>query len=108
MNLPRPLKLAILALTLWPPLYMVAFFAILIAAPTTVPFSVLFTLHVATMAVQMGLLVFYLVHLFKSPSVDRDKRTLWGITLFLGAPIAMPIYWFTHVWPETDHGMIDP
>jgi hypothetical protein len=62
-------------------------------------FDLIFRVHVGTMAIQALLMIVYIVHLFRTSHVERDKRALWGIALFCGAPIAMPIYWFTHVWP---------
>lgn len=41
----------------------------------------------------VGLLVFYLVDLFRNPNVPAESRTLWAVVLFLGNIVAMPIYW---------------
>ena len=105
MNIPRPLKLVILVLTLWQPLYIAAFMAMAFTGGAFAPhseasFDVLMHVHMATMIASIVLLVFYIVHVFKARSVASDKRALWGITLFCAAPIAMPIYFFAHVWPE--------
>jgi hypothetical protein len=100
MTLSRPIKILLLALTLWVPIYMIAFMAMMFSPVLTDHFDLLFGVHTATMVVQALLLLVYIVHLFKASSVERDKRALWGISLFCGAPIAMPIYWFTHIWPE--------
>jgi hypothetical protein len=86
---------------LWPPLYMVAF--VLMVSSSSFMFESFHTLmvvHGATMLVSVLLLVFYVVHLFKTDHVARDQKALWGVALFLGSPIAMPIYWFVHVWPD--------
>jgi hypothetical protein len=100
MTLSRPIKILLLAMTLWVPIYMIAFMAMMFSPLMIENFDVLFRVHVGTMAIQALLLLVYIVHLFKSSHVERDKRALWGISLFCGAPIAMPIYWFTHIWPE--------
>ena len=102
MNIPRPLKILLLALTLWQPLYIVAFMVMVMtgAPPSEAGFDTLMMVHMATMVANIALLVLYVVHVFKAQSVASDKRALWGIALFLGAPIAMPIYFFAHVWPE--------
>jgi hypothetical protein len=43
--------------------------------------------------------VAYVVHAWRSPRIDKDQRTLWVLVLLLGAPIAMPIYWWLYVRP---------
>jgi hypothetical protein len=98
MNIPKPLKLVLLALTLWVPIYMV-WFVTMGMGLATVDWDLLFALHTGTMAVSAVLMIVYIVHLFKAPSMDSGKKALWGITLFCGAPIAMPIYFFAHIWP---------
>jgi len=110
MNIPRPLKLLVFVLTMWVPLYMVGFMVMIAGGgPSSIGgFETLFRLHTATMIVELLLLVFYVVHVFKARTIASDKRALWGIALFMGAPIAMPIYFALHVWPEpapwgTDH-----
>jgi hypothetical protein len=102
MNIPRSLKVLLLGLTIWQPVYIVAFMAIVMMGTvgSLESLQTLMTVHMATMVASIGLLIFYIVHLFKAPSIPSDKRALWGIALFMGAPIAMPIYFFTHVWPE--------
>jgi hypothetical protein len=100
MTLSRPIKILLLALTLWVPIYMLAFMAMMFSSIMFEHFDVMFRVHMGTMGIQAVLLLVYVVHLFKSSSVERDKRALWGISLFCGAPIAMPIYWFTHIWSD--------
>jgi len=100
MTLSSPIKLLLLALTFWVPLYMVGFMMMMFVPVMHEHFDAVFRVHMATMGIQALLLLVYVAHLFKTPHVERDKRALWGITLFCAAPIAMPIYWFTHVWPD--------
>jgi hypothetical protein len=50
------------------------------------------------MFIMIGLLVFYIVHLFKNPAIAGDRRALWAVVLFLGSIIAMPVYWFLYIW----------
>ena len=52
------------------------------------------------MALIVGLLVFYITHLFRTDSVANDKKALWAIVLFLGNVIAMVVYWFLYIWPS--------
>lgn len=104
MYIPKFVKLVVLVLTLWVPLYMLGFFA-LMTSPTLIAFDTLFALHAFTMLVEMVLLLFYVVHLFKTKHVEAGKKALWGISLFGGGPIAMPIYWFVHLWPDSPWAM---
>jgi hypothetical protein len=100
LNIPKPLKVLLLALTLWPPLYAIWFIVMMVTHLASKNFEIVMLLHVLTMLLSVVLLVVYVVHLFKTDHVPRDRKTLWAVTLFLGAPIAMPAYWFAHVWPE--------
>jgi hypothetical protein len=44
------------------------------------------------------LMVIYIVNVFKNDRVDKDKKVLWAIVLFMGSMIAMPIYWYLYIW----------
>lgn len=48
----------------------------------------------------LGLVVFYLIHIFQNNFIDREKRFLWISILFLLNGIAMPAYWYIHIWNE--------
>jgi hypothetical protein len=84
---------------------MIAFFAIVFtgvfthSAPDVDSFHVLFRVHMATMILSVGLLVFYVVHLFKV-QLPADQRIMWALVIFFLGPLAMPFYFFNHVWPE--------
>lgn len=61
-------------------------------------FDVLIRLHVAMALLTFCLLVFYIVHLFRTPFVESDKKALWGIVLIFGSVLAMVVYWALYVW----------
>ncbi|GBC79131.1 hypothetical protein EG19_06335 [Thermoanaerobaculum aquaticum] len=96
--------------TLWPFLYMFLFFAtivILITSAAAKPqpsqdmpllFGGIFIMHIATMLEIMGLLVVYIVHLFKTDRVPQDQKALWAVVIFLGNVLAMPVYWYLYIW----------
>ena len=105
----KPGKVALGAATLWPFLYMVIFFGFIFSSilfsPGTGPgfpaaFAVLFALHIFTMLLIMGLSIFYIVDVFRNNRVDKDKKALWAVVIFLGNMIAMPIYWYLYIWKE--------
>jgi hypothetical protein len=98
--------------TLWPFLYMVFFFLVVFSSvffmnssrgPESGPpllFLVIFPLHLLTMLGIIGLSIFYIVNVFRNDRVDKDKKVLWAVVLFLGNMIAMPIYWYLYIWKE--------
>jgi hypothetical protein len=71
-------------------------------------FPVLILAHFCTMIIMIGLLVFYIVHVFKNPALAGDKRTLWAVVLFFGGIVAMPVYWFLYVWRIPDVAVSPP
>jgi hypothetical protein len=100
MKLSTPTKVLIAGATLWLPIYMIAFFAFMFTGTFDSPgaFDVLWRVHMATSLLSVGLLAFYVVHLFKTPAAGGDNRVLWALTLFFFGPFAMPIYFFKYVW----------
>ncbi len=63
-------------------------------------FMILIPLHLLTMLLIMGLTVFYMVNVFRNNRVEKDKKVLWAVVLFMGSIIAMPIYWYLYIWRE--------
>ncbi|HTS83254.1 MAG TPA: hypothetical protein VMH40_21840 [Myxococcaceae bacterium] len=66
--------------------------------------GLVFGLHCLTMAWVAGLLVVYIVDVFRNPRVRNEQKALWAVVLFLGNVFAMPVYWSLHVWPEPASG----
>ena len=48
----------------------------------------------------MALTIYYMVNVFRNDQVDKDKKVLWAVVLFMGNMIAMPIYWYLYIWKE--------
>ena len=107
----KPGKMVLGAATLWPFVYMFIFFGFIISSILFMPgqpstrafpvfFAVIFVLHIFTMLLTMGLTIFFIVDVFKNVRVDKDKKVLWAIVIFLGNMIAMPIYWYLYIWKE--------
>jgi hypothetical protein len=57
--------------------------------------------HMGMMMVMFALLAFYIVFLFKTNAVRTEMKALWAIVLFFGGPIAMPIFWYLYIWPDS-------
>jgi len=46
----------------------------------------------------LGLFVFYIVHIIRNSSLDTEKRILWIVVVFFAHGVALPIYWYIHIW----------
>ena len=96
--------------TIWPVVYFVLFIFLFFTAiafrPGPAPpgsgtqpaFVVLVAVHLLTMLLIMGLTIFYIVDIFRNDRVDKDKKVLWAVVIFMGNAIAMPIYWYLYFW----------
>ena len=102
------LKLLLGLVSLWPIAYLLLFFVVIFATEFFMPGSgqpgpppliaLILPLHFLTMLVVLALLVFYIVNVFKNDQVEKDKKALWAIVLFMGSMIAMPVYWYLYIW----------
>jgi hypothetical protein len=109
----KSMKILLGLATLWPFLYMILFFVFIFSAIIFMPnsgseesgpplfFVVIFPLHLLTMLWIMALTVFYMVNVFRNDLVDKDKKVLWAVVIFMGNIIAMPIYWYLYIWRES-------
>ncbi len=104
-------KLLLGIATLWPIVYMFIFFIFIFSTMFFRPdpgtgnglpamFALIFGLHILTILLIMGLTVFYIVDVFRNNRVDKDKKALWAIVIFLGNLIGMPIYWYLYIWKD--------
>lgn len=106
--------------TLWPFVYMILFFFFMLSSVLFMPggageelgprffFAVLVALHLFTMLWVMGLTVFYMVNVFRNDRVDKDKKVLWAVVIFMGNMLAMPIYWYLYIWKEAPARSLPP
>ena len=112
MKLGKGSKILIGILTLWPPLYLFLFMTFIFVnifstfsnpaqnKPDFDAFRIIFALHFVTILLTFGLVAFYLVYLFRTEIVPKDKKALWAAVLFLGNMVAMPVFWFLYIWRE--------
>lgn len=106
----RTKALALGALTLWPLAYVMlflaamAYLAIFRGDGSMPPYlALIFIVHLLTMGATLGLLVFYMVHLFRNEAVPQEQKALWAVVLFLGNVLSMPVYWYLYIWaPPAD------
>ena len=110
MNISRPMKVVLFALTLWPVLYMVAFFMMFATRsfPTAEGFEVLFMVHAAAALTILGTMAFYIIDVVKRPSLSSEMRVVWALLIVFAGIVAMPIYFVMHVWPETTSSRLCP
>ena len=106
-------KILLAIATIWPLLYMVFFFVVIFSSIFFMPrdgsaeggalpalFMIIFPLHFLTVLLVLGLTAFYMVNVFRNDRVEKDKKVLWAVVLFMGNMIAMPIYWYLYIWRE--------
>jgi hypothetical protein len=107
MELSRPVAAILGAISIWPAAYFLFFIALMFSAALGQEervgslFPAFFVVHIVTMLVTIGLLVFYIVHLFKNEQLSGDRRVLWAIVLFMGHVIAFPVYWYLYIWKSS-------
>ncbi len=98
----KTVKLLLGIATAWPAAYMVLFFffivSTILSGESGPAFGLIFILHLLTMLLIMALTIFYIVNVFKNNRVEKDKKVLWAVVLFLGSIIAMPVYWYLYIW----------
>ncbi len=115
----RPLALVIALLTLAPWAFIVFFFvtfSTVFAQAQTVQtgggpsneffrnFDRIFHLQLLGTGWIVALLIFYIVHLFRTSRVPSDKKALWAVVLLLAHLFAMPVYWYFYIWPKPNAG----
>ncbi len=46
------------------------------------------------------MLIIYIVNVFRNDWVEKDKKALWAVVLFLWHMVAMPVYWHLYIWHD--------
>ena len=97
-------KILLAGATIWPILYMLFFMSVFLwsfLSRDNGPgflWAIIVPLHLLTMVVIMGLIAFYIVNVFRNDRVKKDMKVLWAVVIFMGGPMAMPVYWYLYVW----------
>ncbi|HEX8407951.1 MAG TPA: hypothetical protein VF883_03745 [Thermoanaerobaculia bacterium] len=110
------MKIALLATTVLPLIYMVMFFA---SFALTVSggsrsnvifdnFGILMAVHLGVMLLMFALITFYIVFLFKTDRVKTEMKAVWAVAIFMGSIVAMPIFWYLYIWPSGDGRSAEP
>lgn len=105
-------KLFLGFLTFWPFAYMLIFFLFIFGAIFAGPgdgsglipisMAVIFPLHLITMLVAFGMMIYYIVDIFKNKNVKEEYRVIWVLVLFLGGILGSPVYWYMNIWKDPD------
>jgi hypothetical protein len=109
----RSLAYLVGAATLWIPLYILGFLAVILVTAVTqpgpedhlpLPVAVLVVLHLFTMLVIFALMAVYLIDVFRNPDlVDKqDMRTMWVVLVITLNGLAMPVYWWLYLRPGSN------
>lgn len=114
MDLNNPAKIILGVLSFIPPLFAITILGLIVSNFFFMSFSenpemplMLFSylsklfpyiFFVAILA--LGLFVFYIVHIIQNSFFDTEKRILWIAIMFFAYGIAIPIYWYVHIWKQ--------
>jgi len=115
-NMSRTTKILLGIAMLWPiffvGLFILFFLGMAVAGPhlgsshgelpplVPILFGTMVVFYVLTFMGAFALQVIFLVHLFTTDRVQKDTKALWAVLLFLGGPLAMPVYWYFNIWRE--------
>lgn len=61
---------------------------------------VFYPLMMCFSVVQLGLQIFYIIHVIKNKALTDTFRILFAIGTFLLSYVAMPIYFFVYLWKD--------
>jgi hypothetical protein len=64
-------------------------------------FFIIFPLILLSSFLQLGLSGFYLAHVIKNKTASDVLRIVFGIGVFYMPFIAMPLYYFVYIWPDS-------
>ena len=89
------------------PLYPIVFLLLFFARPLTsgVLFSMIFMfVTIFTMLWIFALVIIFITNISKNDRIDKKRKTLWAVAIYLGHMIAMSVYWYFHIWWEPEVG----
>ena len=114
-DLSRSQKTLVGALTLWPAAYIAVFFIVWLStfitigaaafgipllAPGALMFCCIFPLHILTMALIVGMTIYWGIQVYGDPVIVGDQKVLWMMAVIAGGTIGQAAYFFVNIWPE--------
>ncbi|MCC5917975.1 MAG: hypothetical protein JJU02_11690 [Cryomorphaceae bacterium] len=65
-----------------------------------IEFQTLINWLLLVVLVMIGLISYFVVHIFNTDKIPTSRKTFWTIILFFGHVIAIPVYWFLFIWGD--------
>lgn len=62
-------------------------------------FKLLFALALPGAAISLGLMIYYIIHIVNSKTMDTGERVAWIIFMVLFSPLVFIIYWIMRIRP---------
>ena len=98
MTMKRIIHLSLAPFTVIPLIFTIVFIINLFSFPDLwIPLETMFAWVLYVVLMMIGLISYFVVHIFYTDRIRSDKKTLWTILLFFGHVVAIPIYWFLFV-----------
>jgi hypothetical protein len=63
-------------------------------------FTPIIFIAIAMSILSLGLLIFFIMHLVRSKTMDSTERIIWILVLLFAGIIGYPIYWYMRVWKD--------
>lgn len=114
----RSTKVLLGIATIWQLLYMVLFVGFVLGlvvlgesagrmgdaagAAIGVSFLLIFVLHMITIFLMMGLLIYYIIHAVRNESLKGDMKAVWVVLFVFAGILAEPVYWYLKIWKADD------
>src|SRR5215211_2745924 len=68
---------------------------------TRIPgFALMLPVHVCSLFLEVGLLIFYLIHTFKNTKASDSMRIVLGLGHLFLPLVAMPVYYYFYIWRD--------
>lgn len=87
-----------IASILWPVTFIIVFS--IVRSDVSTKNIYLMILVVLMMLSFPGLLVFYILNVYRNNRIAKNQKNLWAALLFFGNIVVYPVYWYLFIWRE--------
>lgn len=94
-------KLILLCLTIWPLIYLAytLFTACFLSFVDLIQIPpVLIVIHLITITILLGLIIYYSIHLYRNEQVDDESKLMWFVGILFAGAFVMIFYWRKYIW----------
>jgi hypothetical protein len=63
-------------------------------------FSPMIFFIILSVIIQLGLLIFFIIHAINNKQVKSEERIIWILVFIFVSTIGFPIYWGLRIWPD--------